>query len=243
MLKLENVHVAYSNIEVLHGINIEVKEGEIVTIIGANGAGKTTTLRSIAGLLPKKKGSKITFQGKDITGIPAEKLVGLGLALSPEGRHVFPDLTVEDNLEMGAYLRYKDKDRVEADLKEMFTMFPRLEERKKQLGKTLSGGEQQMLAIARALMSNPKMLMLDEPSTGLAPLIVKEIFHIVQKLNQTKGITVLLVEQNAKMALAAAHRGYVLKNGEIVKSDTGENLLKDDSIRAAYLGESTYTEA
>lgn len=242
MLKLENVHVAYSNIEVLHGIDIEVKEGETVTIIGANGAGKTTTLRSIAGLLPKKKGSKITFDGTDITNISAEKLVGLGLSLSPEGRHIFPDLTVQDNLEMGAYLRHKDKEGIQESLKEAFVMFPRLEERKKQLGKTLSGGEQQMLAIARALMSNPKMLMLDEPSTGLAPLVVKEIFNIVKRLNHEKGITVLLVEQNAKMALAAADRGYVLKNGAIVMSDTGANLLKDDSVRAAYLGENTYKE-
>lgn len=242
MLKLENVHVAYSTIEVLHGINIEIQKGEIVTIIGANGAGKTTTLRSIAGLLPKKKGSKITFDGTDITNIPAEKLVGLGLALSPEGRHIFPELTVQDNLEMGAYLRHKDKAGVEASLQEAFAMFPRLEERKKQLGKTLSGGEQQMLAIARALMSNPKMLMLDEPSTGLAPLVVKEIFQIVKRLNQTKGITVLLVEQNAKMALGVADRGYVLKNGEIVMSDTGENLLNNDAIRAAYLGENTYQD-
>lgn len=242
MLKLENVHVAYSNIEVLHGISIEVKQGEIVTIIGANGAGKTTTLRSIAGLLPKKKGSRIVFDGLDITNIPAEKLVGLGLALSPEGRHIFPELTVQDNLEMGAYLRHKDKSGIETSLGEAFSMFPRLEERRKQLGKTLSGGEQQMLAIARALMSNPKMLMLDEPSTGLAPLVVKEIFRIVKNLNQTKGITVLLVEQNAKMALAAADRGYVLKNGEIVMSDTGTSLLKNDAIRAAYLGENIYKE-
>lgn len=242
MLKLENVHVSYSNIEVLHGINIEVNQGEIVTIIGANGAGKTTTLRSIAGLLPKKKGSLVTFNGKEITNAAPEKLVGLGLALSPEGRHIFPELTVQDNLEMGAYLRYKDKTGIEASLEEAFVMFPRLEERRKQLGKTLSGGEQQMLAIARALMSDPKLLMLDEPSTGLAPLVVKEIFRIVKQLNASKGITVLLVEQNAKMALAAADRGYVLKNGEIIMSDTGASLLRQDSIRAAYLGENIYKE-
>lgn len=240
MLKLDKVSVAYSNIEVLHGIDIEVNEGEIVTIIGANGAGKTTTLRSVAGLLPKKRGSKITFAGTDITNVSAEKLVGMGLALSPEGRHIFPELTVADNLEMGAYLRYKDKVGVAESLADVYRMFPRLEERRKQLGKTLSGGEQQMLAIARALMSNPKMLMLDEPSTGLAPLIVREIFSIVKDLNRTRGITVLLVEQNAKMALAVADRGYVLKNGEIVMSDTGKNLLNDDSIRAAYLGENSY---
>lgn len=240
MLKLENVHVAYGNIEVLHGINIEVKEGEIVTIIGANGAGKTTTLRSTAGLLPKKKGSKITFDGTDITNMGAEKIVSLGMALSPEGRHIFPDLTVLDNLEMGAFLRHKEKAQVEEDLNGIFQMFPRLHERKKQFGKTLSGGEQQMLAIARALMSNPKLLMLDEPSTGLAPLVVKEIFRIVRELNQEKGLTVLLVEQNAKMALGVADRGYVLKNGEIVMSDTGEKLLHNDSVRAAYLGEDAY---
>ena len=220
MLELKDVRVAYGNIEVLHKINIEVKDGEIVTIIGANGAGKTTTLRSTAGLLPKRKDSSIIFDGKDITNMGAEKIVAEGMALSPEGRHIFPDLTVQDNLDM----------------------FPRLEERKKQLGKTLSGGEQQMLAIARALMSNPKMLMLDEPSTGLAPLVVKEIFHIVKRLNQEKGLTVLLVEQNAKMALGVADRGYVLKNGEIVMSDTGANLLNNDAIRAAYLGENVYKE-
>lgn len=242
MLELKDVRVAYGNIEVLHKINIEVKDGEIVTIIGANGAGKTTTLRSTAGLLPKKKGSSVIFDGKDITNMGAEKIVAEGMALSPEGRHIFPDLTVQDNLEMGAYLRYKDKEGVARDLKSVFEMFPRLEERKKQLGKTLSGGEQQMLAIARALMSNPKMLMLDEPSTGLAPLVVKEIFHIVKRLNQEKGLTVLLVEQNAKMALGVADRGYVLKNGEIVMSDTGANLLNNDAIRAAYLGENVYKE-
>ncbi|MDD7023821.1 MAG: ABC transporter ATP-binding protein, partial [Oscillospiraceae bacterium] len=172
----------------------------------------------------------------------AEKIVAEGMALSPEGRHIFPDLTVQDNLEMGAYLRYKDQEGVARDLKEIFQMFPRLEERRKQLGKTLSGGEQQMLAIARALMSNPKLLMLDEPSTGLAPLVVKEIFQTVKRLNKERGLTVLLVEQNAKMALGVADRGYVLKNGEIVKSDTGINLLNDDSIRAAYLGENVYKE-
>lgn len=240
MLKLNDVHVAYGSMEVLHGINIEVKKGEIVTIIGANGAGKTTTLRSIAGILPKKKGSQILLDGKDITTMGAEKIVAEGMALSPEGRHIFPDLTVQENLEMGAYLRYKDKEGIARDLAEVFRMFPRLEERKKQLGKTLSGGEQQMLAIARALMSDPKVLMLDEPSTGLAPLVIKEIFQIVKRLNQEKGLTVLLVEQNAKMALGVADRGYVLKNGTIVMEDTGVNLLNDDSIRAAYLGENVY---
>ncbi len=240
MLKLENVKVAYSNIEVLHGINIEVKKGEIVTIIGANGAGKTTTLKSIAGVLPKKKGSRILFHDKDITNFLAEKVVAERISLSPEGRHIFPALTVQDNLAMGAYLRFRDKKGIEEDMQKIFKMFPRLEERKKQLGKTLSGGEQQMLAIARALMSKPELLMLDEPSTGLAPLIVQEIFQIIKKLNQKEGLTILLVEQNAKMALGVADRGYVLKNGEIVMSDTGANLLKDDSVRAAYLGENVY---
>lgn len=242
MLKLENVKVAYSNIEVLHGINIEVNKGEIITIIGANGAGKTTTLKSIAGLLPKKKGSRILFHDKDITGLPAEKIVSENISLSPEGRHIFPDLTVQENLTMGAYLRYKDKTGIENDLHNVFKMFPRLEERKKQLGKTLSGGEQQMLAIARALMSKPEVLMLDEPSTGLAPLIVQEIFHIIKELNKKEGLTILLVEQNAKMALSVADRGYVLKNGEIIMCDTGENLLKNDSVRSAYLGENVYKE-
>lgn len=237
MLKLENVHVSYSNLEVLHGINLEVNDGEIVCIIGANGAGKTTTLKTVAGLLPMQKGGSIQLDGKTISSMSAEKIVAGGVALSPEGRHVFPDLTVQDNLEMGAYLRRRDKKGIQRDFAEIFRMFPRLEERKKQLARTLSGGEQQILAIARALMSQPKLLMLDEPSTGLAPLIVKEIFSIVKKLNQEKGLTILLVEQNAKIALAAADRGYVLKNGKIVLSDTGENLLKNESVRAAYLGE------
>jgi branched-chain amino acid transport system ATP-binding protein len=236
MLKLENVHVSYGSIEVLHGIDIEVHKGEIVTIIGANGAGKTTTLRSTVGILPKQKGSKVIFQGKDITNLPTEKVIAEGLVLSPEGRHIFPDMTVYENLEMGAYLRGGDKAGIQASIKEMFEMFPRLDERKKQLGKTLSGGEQQMLAIARALMAKPHLLMLDEPSTGLAPMIVKDIFNIVKRLNQETGLTVLLVEQNAKIALSVADRGYVLKNGEIVLQDTGVNLLNNEDIKAAYLG-------
>ncbi|GAP39853.1 amino acid/amide ABC transporter ATP-binding protein 2, HAAT family [Flexilinea flocculi] len=241
MLKLENVFVNYANIQVLHGINIEVKAGEIVTIIGANGAGKSTTLKAISGLIPKTLNSSIKFLDEDITSLQAEKVVERGISLSPEGRRIFPDLTVTENLEMGAYLRAKDKEGVKNDMKEVFTMFPRLEERKKQSGKTLSGGEQQMLAIARALMAKPKLLMLDEPSTGLAPLIVKDIFEIIKQVNK-KGTTVLLVEQNAKIALSVADRGYVLKNGNIVMEDTGKNLLKNELIRAAYLGESTYKE-
>ncbi|MFA9379507.1 MAG: ABC transporter ATP-binding protein [Acetanaerobacterium sp.] len=240
MLTLTNVTAAYTNLEVLHSVSIEVNEGEIVTIIGANGAGKSTTLKAISGLLAKKKGSVIRFDGRDITTLGTEKIVSIGLALVPEGRRVFPDMSVLDNLEMGAYLRHKDRPGVEKDLELVYSLFPILKERKKQLSKTLSGGEQQMLAIARSLMSNPKLLMLDEPSTGLAPLVVQEIFRIIKRLNSERGITVLLVEQNAKMALSVADRGYVLKNGEIILSDTGANLLDNQSIREAYLGENIY---
>lgn len=239
MLELKKLRASYSNSEVLHGIDLEVKDGEIITIIGANGAGKTTTLKSIAGLIHRKKGS-IVFDGKEICGMSAEKIVSVGIALSPEGRHVFPELTVEDNLEMGAYLRKKDKAGVAQDFQTVYRLFPILKERSRQLGKTLSGGEQQMLAIARAMMAKPRLLMLDEPSTGLAPLVMKDIFQSIKKLNRESGLTILLVEQNAKMALSVAHRGYVLKSGEIVMSDTSENLLNNDSIREAYLGESVY---
>ncbi len=239
MLKLENVFVNYANIQVLHGINIEVKAGEIVTIIGANGAGKSTTLKAISGLISKTLNSSIKFLDEDITSLQAEKVVERGISLSPEGRRIFPDLTVTENLEMGAYLRTKDKEGVKNDMKEVFRMFPRLEERKKQSGKTLSGGEQQMLAIARALMAKPKLLMLDEPSTGLAPLIVKDIFEIIKQVNKN-GTTVLLVEQNAKIALSVADRGYVLKNGNIVMEDTGKNLLANEMVQLAYLGECAY---
>ncbi len=237
MLQLKNVYVSYGNIEVLHGINIEVREGEIVTIIGANGAGKSTTLKAITGIVPKKKGSEIIFNNENITKTAAEKIVGKGISLSPEGRRIFPDMTVVENLEMGAYLRSKDKAGVNKSMNFVFEMFPRLEERRNQSGKTLSGGEQQMLAIARALMSRPKMLMLDEPSTGLAPLIVKDIFASIKKINRTEGTTVLLVEQNAKIALRTADRGYVLKNGNIIMEDRAESLMANPDIRAAYLGE------
>ncbi len=237
MLQLKNVYVSYGNIEVLHGINIEVKEGEIVTIIGANGAGKSTTLKAITGIVPKKGASEIIFNGENITKTAAEKIVGKGISLSPEGRRIFPDMTVIENLEMGAYLRSKDKAGVKKTMDFVFEMFPRLEERRNQSGKTLSGGEQQMLAIARALMSKPKLLMLDEPSTGLAPLIVKDIFASIKKINQSEGTTVLLVEQNAKIALRTADRGYVLKNGNIVMEDKAEALMANPDIRAAYLGD------
>ena len=237
MLQLKNVYVSYGNIDVLHGINIEVKEGEIVTIIGANGAGKSTTLKSIAGLVGKKKNSEIIFNGENITNIAAEKIVAKGISLSPEGRRIFPDMTVMENLEMGAYVRHKDKAGIEKTMKFVFEMFPRLDERRKQSGKTLSGGEQQMLAIARALMAKPKLLMLDEPSTGLAPLVIKDIFESIKRVNQAEGTTVLLVEQNAKIALATADRGYVLKNGDIVMEDNAAALMANPLIRAAYLGE------
>lgn len=237
MLQLKNVYVSYGNIEVLHGINIEVKEGEIVTIIGANGAGKSTTLKAITGIVPKKGASEILFNGENITKTAAEKIVGKGISLSPEGRRIFPDMTVIENLEMGAYLRSKDKAGVKKTMDFVFEMFPRLEERRHQSGKTLSGGEQQMLAIARALMSKPKLLMLDEPSTGLAPLIVKDIFASIKKINRSEGTTVLLVEQNAKIALRTADRGYVLKNGNIVMEDNAETLMANPDIRAAYLGD------
>ena len=235
MLKLENVHVSYGSIEVLHGINIEVKEKEIVTIIGANGAGKSTTLKAISGTIPKRKGSIITYKDENITDLPAEKIVSRSLSLVPEGRRIFPDMTVLENLEMGAYLRLKDKAGMKESYDFVFDIFPRLAERKKQLGKTLSGGELQMLAVARALMAKPDMIMLDEPSTGLAPLFIKGIFDTLVNIRET-GTTVLLVEQNAKMALGIADRGYVLKNGQIVMEDTGKNLLNNAEVREAYLG-------
>lgn len=240
MLEVKGLEVYYGVIQAIKGISFEVNQGEIIALIGANGAGKTTTLHTITGLIAAKSGS-IVYEGTDVTRIPGYKLVGMGIAHVPEGRRVFSSLTVLQNLKMGAYTR-KDKNELDETLKMIYRRFPRLEERKNQPAGTLSGGEQQMLAIARALMSNPKLLMLDEPSTGLAPLVVKEIFQTVKRLNKERGLTVLLVEQNAKMALGVADRGYVLKNGEIVKSDTGINLLNDDSIRAAYLGENVYKE-
>ena len=236
MLELRNVHVSYGSIEVLHGINIHVEKNEIVTIIGANGAGKSTTLKAISGMIPKQKGSTIIYNGAQIAALGAEQVVSKGLSLVPEGRRIFPDMTVTENLEMGAYLRYKDKLGIQKSMQEVFELFPRLEERRKQLGKTLSGGEQQMLAVARALMAKPDLIMLDEPSTGLAPLVIKGIFDIIKSVRDS-GTTVLLVEQNAKMALSIADRGYVLKNGRIVMEDTGRNLLNNDDVRKAYLGE------
>ncbi|AGF59484.1 ABC transporter ATP-binding protein [Clostridium saccharoperbutylacetonicum] len=234
MLKVENINLYYGVIHALRDISLEVKQGEIVTLIGANGAGKTSTLRAISGLQPIKSG-KVTFKNSELSRTPANKIVSLGLSHVPEGRRVFPQLTVLENLELGAYLR-KDKAGIKQDLEMVFAKFPRLKERIKQQAGTLSGGEQQMLAIGRALMNRPEMLILDEPSMGLAPLVVKDIFDTIVEINKS-GTTILLVEQNANMALAIADRAYVLETGRIVKSGDAQVLLNDESIKSAYLGE------
>lgn len=231
MLKIENLAVNYGGIEAVKGISFEVPEKSIVTLIGANGAGKSTTLRTIAGLVPVKSG-KITFFGNDITGKRSNDIVRSGITLVPEGRHVFPDLTVVENIKIGAYLRHDD---LSEDIRWVYDLFPRLKERSWQQAGTLSGGEQQMLAVARALMSNPKLMMMDEPSLGLAPLIVKGIFDIIKEVNK-QGVTVLLIEQNANMALKTADRGYVLETGLITLSGTGAELLANDAVKKAYLG-------
>lgn len=232
LISADNLHVHYGSIHALKGITFQVNEGEIVSLIGANGAGKTTTLRALSGLIPSS--GKIYFQDQDLTKIPTFKRVKLGIAQSPEGRGVFPLMSVEENLEMGAYSR-KDKGEIKRDLEMCLELFPRLKERLWQMAGTMSGGEQQMLAISRALMSRPKILLLDEPSLGLAPLIVAQIFDIVKKLNQD-GMTILLVEQNARMALKISHRAYVLETGKIVMQDSGSNLLNNDEVRKSYLG-------
>ena len=232
MLDVRDVVVRYGNIRALKEISFEVGEGEIVALLGANGAGKTTTQKTVSGMLRPASGS-ITFEGRRIDGIPAHELIRLGICHVPEGRHVFPRMTVHENLEMGAF-RFKSVDQTDLDM--VLTMFPRLRERIKQQAGTLSGGEQQMLAIGRALMGKPRLLLLDEPSMGLAPLIVAQIFEIIKQVNQ-QGVTVLLVEQNAAQALGLANRGYVLETGEIVLTGTGKELLADDRVRAAYLGE------
>lgn len=234
MLKIDNINLYYGVIHALKDISLEVKQGEIVTLIGANGAGKTSTLRAISGLEPIKSGT-VTFKNSSLNKVPANKIVSLGLSHVPEGRRVFPNLTVMENLELGAYLR-KDKAGIKQDMEMVFSKFPRLKEREKQQAGTLSGGEQQMLAIGRALMNRPEMLILDEPSMGLAPLVVRDIFDTIVEINKT-GTTILLVEQNANMALAIAHRAYVLETGTIVKSGDAKELLNDDSIKNAYLGE------
>ena len=233
MLKIENLHVAYGGIQALRGISLEVPDGKIVTLIGANGAGKSTTLRTISGLVKAASGS-ITWNGEELLGKPIDKIVTSGIAMSPEGRRVFPDMTVLENLKIGAYLR-KDKAEIQKDIEWVYSLFPRLQERSWQLAGTLSGGEQQMLAVGRALMSRPKLMMLDEPSLGLAPLVVQDIFSIIREINR-QGVTVLLVEQNANMALKIADQAYVLETGNITMSGTGAELLVNEKVREAYLG-------
>jgi branched-chain amino acid transport system ATP-binding protein len=234
MLKIENIHTYYGNIHALKGVSIEILEGEIITLIGANGAGKTTTLMSISGLVPPRKGT-IRFMGEEINSLPPNQIVAKGISQVPEGRRIFPYLTVLENLDMGAFLS-DDKEQQKKDLDYIFDLFPILAERKNQPGGTLSGGEQQMLAISRALMANPKVLLLDEPSLGLAPLIIKRIFEIIQKINSENNTTIFLVEQNANLALKVAHRGYVMENGAITLADTAKNLLNNEDVRRAYLG-------
>lgn len=234
MLELRNVNAAYGNIQVLHDINLEIHTGEIITLIGANGAGKSTTLMAISGIVPVRSG-KILFAGNPIHKLSPEKLVSKGICQVPEGRHIFPALTVMENLDMGAFLR-SDPEGIKQDLEYVFELFPILADRRNQDGGTLSGGEQQMLAMSRALMARPKLLLLDEPSMGLAPLVIKQIFGIIQKINKEHNTTIFLVEQNANQALHIADRGYVIENGVITISDSAENLLKNQDIQKAYLG-------
>lgn len=233
MLEVKDIQVYYGMIQAIKGISFEVNEGEVIALIGANGAGKTTTLQTITGLIAPKHG-EILFEGQDITKVPAHKIVSMGMAHVPEGRRVFAQLSVLDNLKLGAFTR-KDKEEIEETLLRVYKRFPRLEERKNQMAGTLSGGEQQMLAMGRALMSRPKLMMLDEPSMGLAPILVDQIFDIVKELNQS-GVTILLVEQNAQMALSIANRGYVLETGRIVLSSDADELLHNDAVKKAYLG-------
>ena len=235
MLEVRDLVVSYGGIEALKGISFDVEEGNIVTLIGANGAGKSTTLRSITGIVPIQSGS-ITFMGEDITRMDTQKIVSKGIALVPEGRRVFANLTVLENLRIGAYLR-KDKADIQKDIDYIYSLFPRLKERNWQLAGTLSGGEQQMLAVGRAMMTRPKLIMMDEPSLGLAPLVVKDIFSIIKTLKET-GITVLLIEQNANAALHAADIGYVMETGNITLTGTGKELLASEDVQAAYLGKS-----
>ncbi|HEX3031413.1 MAG TPA: ABC transporter ATP-binding protein [Bacillota bacterium] len=234
MLKVENLSVNYGAISALKDVCCDVEQGEIVALIGANGAGKTTLLNSISGIVTPKAGS-IVFKGQDITKVPPHTVVKLGLSQVPEGRQVFPDMSVLENLELGAYIR-SDKEGIQEDLNKVFQRFPRLEERKKQMAKTLSGGEQQMLAMGRALMARPELLLMDEPSMGLAPLLVEEIFNIIRDINKS-GTTILLVEQNAHMALSIANRAYVLETGEIVLKGAASDLAANPEVRKAYLGE------
>ena len=234
MLKVQNIQTYYGNIQALKDVSIEIKEGEIVALIGANGAGKTTTLMSICGITPPRSGD-ILLDGDSLKGVGAENIVQKGIVQVPEGRRIFPDLTVLENLEMGAFLR-KNKRLIQQDLNYVMTLFPILENRRNQLGGTLSGGEQQMLAISRALMARPRVLLLDEPSLGLAPLIIKQIFEIIRKINKESNTTIFLVEQNANQALKLADRGYVMENGCITLVDSADKLLANDDVRKAYLG-------
>jgi len=234
MLELQQVSTYYGNIQVLHEIDLQVDEGEIITLIGANGAGKSTTLMTICGVVPPKKG-RVFFKGSPVHNLPPEKIVALGMSQVPEGRHIFPDLTVRENLDLGAFLR-RDAKGVREDLDYIYSLFPILERRKNQPGGNLSGGEQQMLAISRALMARPQLLLLDEPSMGLAPLVTRQIFEIIRRINSEHNTTVFLVEQNANLALRTAGRGYVLENGRITMHDRAEALLRNDDIRKAYLG-------
>lgn len=234
MLNLRNIKTYYGNIQALKGVSIDISEGEIITLIGANGAGKTTTLMSISGIVPPRSG-EIIFNGQPIQGINPDKIVSLGICQVPEGRRIFPYLSVKENLDMGAFLR-NDKANLKNDIDYVYNLFPILAERRHQAGGTLSGGEQQMLAISRALMARPKLLLLDEPSLGLAPLVVRQIFEIIKKVNSENRTTIFLVEQNANLALKVAHRGYVMENGRITLSDSSENLLSNEQVRKAYLG-------
>lgn len=233
MLKVDELVVAYGGIEALKGISLEVPPGKIVTLIGANGAGKSTLLRTIVGLVKPKSGA-ISYSGQTITGLNSQKIVQTGITLVPEGRRIFPNLTVLENLKIGAYMR-NDKEEIEKDINWIYELFPRLQERSWQMAGTLSGGEQQMLAVGRALMCRPKLLMMDEPSLGLAPLVIKDIFKIIQEIN-AKGMTILLIEQNANMALKIAHWAYVLETGKITMQGTGKELLENPDIKSAYLG-------
>ena len=234
MLSLVDIHTYYGNIQALKGVSLEVKEGEIITLIGANGAGKTTTLMSISGIVPPRTGD-VRFMGESISRMNPDKIVSMGISQVPEGRRIFPYLTVLENLDMGAFLR-NDKDSIKSDLDYVLNLFPILAERRNQAGGTLSGGEQQMLAISRALMARPRLLLLDEPSLGLAPLIVKQIFEIIKKINIENNTTIFLVEQNANLALKVANRGYVMENGRITLADSAENLLSNEAVKSAYLG-------
>ena len=234
MLKIKDLHVSYGGIHALRGIDLEVPDGKIVTLIGANGAGKSTALRTISGLVKAESGS-ITYDGKELLGQPIYKILEMGIAMVPEGRRILTNLTVLENLKIGAYLR-KEKAGIERDIQWVYSLFPRLQERSWQLGGTLSGGEQQMLAVGRALMSRPKLMMMDEPSLGLAPLVVRDIFEIIKEINR-QGVTVLLIEQNANMALKTADYGYVLETGQITLTGTGRELLANEAVKKAYLGE------